>query len=140
MPLAGHARITSGAQQVASDANVAVVISPADSTVMRWSAECDQLMVRIDRLLVEPAIGAHSGRLDPEAVRFQLGFCWRDCAPWRCLVQYLSDCASQPCDALQYRLMVAISSSSWWPRCSRPSRTTSATPRRYAARQYCRAM
>ena len=98
MPLAGHARITSGAQQVASDPDVAVVISPADATVMRWSAQCDQLMVRIDRLLVERAIGALSGRLDPEAVRFQLGFQWRDCAPWRCLVQYLSDCASGPFD------------------------------------------
>jgi AraC-like DNA-binding protein len=107
MPLAGHASIISGAQQVDSDPDVAVVISPADATVMRWSPECDQLMVRIDRLLVERAIGALSGRLDPEAVRFQLGFRWRDCAPWRCLVQYLSDCASQPFDALQYRLMVA---------------------------------
>ena len=107
MPLAGHARITSGPQQVDSEPDMAVVISPADATVMRWSPECDQLMVRIDRMLVERAIGALSGRLDPEAVRFQLGFRWRDCAPWRSLVQYLCDCASQPFDALQYRLMVS---------------------------------
>ncbi len=107
MPLSGHALITSGDQQVASDLEVASVLSPLDSTVMRWSADCDQLMVRIDRMLVDRAIGALSGRLDPETVRFQLGFRWRDCLPWRCLVQYLNECASHPFDPSQYRLMVA---------------------------------
>ena len=107
MPLTGHALITSGNQQVGSDLDVASVLSPLDSTTMRWSADCDQLMVRIDRMLVDRAIGALSGRLEPETVRFQLGFRWRECAPWRCLMQYLSDCASHPFDASQYRLMVA---------------------------------
>jgi AraC-like DNA-binding protein len=106
MPLAGQARIVSGAQEVASDPDMAVVISPTDSTVMRWSGDCDQLMVRIDRALVERAIGALSGRLEPETVRFQLGFRWRECAHWRSLVQYLSDCATHPFDATQYSLMV----------------------------------
>lgn len=44
MPLAGHALITSGRQQVASHTQMAVVISPSESTLMRWSADCDQLM------------------------------------------------------------------------------------------------
>jgi AraC-like DNA-binding protein len=107
MPLTGHALITSGRQQVASNPDVAVVISPADATVMRWSEDCDQLLVRIDRMLVDRDIGALSGRLEPEAVRFQLGFRWRECAPWRSLVQYLNDCASHPFDPIQYRLMVS---------------------------------
>lgn len=107
MPLSGHALITSGDQQIGADPDLAAVISPSDSTVMRWSADCDQLMVRIDRMLVDRAIGALSGRLDPETVRFQLGFRWRECAPWRCLVHYLNECAGHPFDASQYRLMVA---------------------------------
>ncbi len=107
MPLSGHATIASGAQRVESTPDMGVVISPGDATVMRWSADCDQLMVRIDRLLAERAIGGLTGRLEPEAVRFQLGFQWRECAPWRCLVQYLSEFASNPFDAVQYRLMVA---------------------------------
>jgi AraC-like DNA-binding protein len=107
MPLSGHARITCGNQQVESDTDVASVLSPSDSTVMHWSADCDQLMVRIDRMLVDRAIGALSGRLDPETVRFELGFRWRECAPWRCLVHYLTECANHPFDPLQYRLMVA---------------------------------
>lgn len=107
MPLSGHAHITSGNQQIDSDADYASVLSPADATVMRWSADCDQLMVRIDRLLVDRAIGAVSGQLTPQTVRFQLGFRWRDCVPWRCLVHYLSECASHPFDAAQYRLMVS---------------------------------
>lgn len=107
MPLAGHAHIASGGQQVESDPDVASVISPTESTVMRWSADCDQLMVRIDRQLVERAVSARTGRGEPEAVRFQLAFPWRDCAPWRCLLFYLNDCANHPFDAVQYRLMVA---------------------------------
>lgn len=106
MPLTGHALITSGNQHIGSDPDIASVLSPSDSTVMRWSADCDQLMVRIDRMLVDRAIGALSGRLEPETVRFQLGFRWRECVPWRCLVQYLNECASHPFDAAQYRLMV----------------------------------
>ncbi len=106
MPLAGHARIASGSQQIDSTPELASVLSPTESTVMRWSADCDQLMVRIERQLVDRAISAQLGRPAPEAVRFQLGFAWRDCAPWRCLLQYLSQCASQPFDAAQYRLMV----------------------------------
>jgi AraC-like DNA-binding protein len=107
MPLSGHAMITSGNQKVGADTDLGCVISPSDSTVMHWSADCDNLMVRIDRALVDRAIGALSGRLEPETVRFQLGFRWRECAPWSCLVQYLNDCASQPFDVFQYRLMVA---------------------------------
>ena len=106
MPLTGHALITSGNQHIGSDTDIASVLSPSDSTVMRWSADCDQLMVRIDRMLVDRAIGALSGRLEPETVRFQLAFRWRECVPWRCLVQYLNECASHPLDATQYRLMV----------------------------------
>ncbi len=107
MPLCGCAQITSGNQRIASDADVASVLSPTDPTVMRWSADCDQLMVRIDRALVDRAIGAMSGRLEPEAVRFQLGFRWRECGPWRCIVQYMNDCASAPFDPCQYRLLMA---------------------------------
>lgn len=107
MPLDGHALVTCGKQQVGSDPDLASVLSPADATVMRWSADCDQLMVRIDRLLVDRAIGALSGRMDPETVRFQLGFRWRECPAWRCLILYLSESASHPFDPVQYRLMVA---------------------------------
>jgi AraC-like DNA-binding protein len=107
MPLCGHANISSGNQQIDSDMDVASVLSPSDATVMHWSADCDQLMVRIDRMLVDRAIGALSGRMEPETVRFELGFRWRECAPWRCLVQYLTDCANHQFDPAQYSLMVA---------------------------------
>lgn len=107
MPLSGQAQIASGRQRISSDHDVASVLGPTDSTTMFWSADCDQLMVRIDRALVDRAIGALSGRHEPESVRFQLGFRWRECGPWRCIVQYLTDCASQPFDASQYRLLTS---------------------------------
>lgn len=107
MPLSGNAQVSCGKQQIASDTDVASVLSPTDATVMRWSADCDQLMVRIDRMLVDRAIGGLSGRQEPESVRFQLGFRWRECAPWCCLVQYLNECASHALDPCQYRLLVS---------------------------------
>ncbi len=139
MPMDGNALITSGDQQVASDTQVASVLSPCDSTTMRWSADCDQLMVRIDRMLVDRAIGAISGRMEPETVRFALGFRWRECAPWRCLIQYLSECANDAVDPLQYSLMVAnieqlvvstlVSAHSHDMRPSKTARCTAVLPR-----------
>lgn len=107
MPLAGTAHIASGGETTVSDPNLGVVISPAEPTVMRWSPDCDQLMVRIDRALVERAICAQSGRTEPQAPRFELAFRWRDSGPWMCLLHYLNECATQPFDAVQYRLMIA---------------------------------
>lgn len=107
MPLAGHASITSGSQQIDSGLQLASVISPDDATVMRWSGDCDQLMVRIERQLIERALRAQTGNLEAATLRFQLGFRWQDSPPWRCLLQYLADCASQSFDATRYRLVTA---------------------------------
>lgn len=107
MPLCGQARVASGRQAIDSDVHTASVLSPSDGTTMRWSADCDQLMMRIDRPLVDRAIGALSGRLEPESVRFQLSFRWRECALWCGLVHYLSECALRPFDPGTCRLMVS---------------------------------
>lgn len=107
MPLAGHASIESGSQRIVSNCELAAVISPGDATVMRWSADADQLMVRIDRQLVERAVSAQTGRPDAEPVRFQLDFAWRESDAWRCMLLYLSEFAGNQIDVVQYRLLVA---------------------------------
>lgn len=107
MPLAGHASIESGSQRIVSNANLAAVISPSDSTVMRWSADADQLMVRIDRQLIERAVSAQTGRADQGPVRFELDFGWRESNAWRCMLLYLSTFAANEIDVVKYRLLVA---------------------------------
>jgi len=107
MPLAGHASIDSGNHHVDSNTDLAAVISPTESTLMRWSADSDQLMVRIDRPLVERAVSAQTGHAVSEPVRFQLDFRWRECEAWRCLLLYLSECANNQFDVVKYRLLVA---------------------------------
>lgn len=107
MPLAGHAVIDSGGQYLFSRPDMASVISPSGSTAMQWSADNDQLMVRIDRALVERTICAMTGQPETDPVKFELGFRWRDNPAWLCLLQYLCECASNPFDAVKYRLLVA---------------------------------
>lgn len=106
MPLSGHAIIDSGNQHVDSNPDVASVLSPTENTVMHWSADNDQLMVRIDRALVDRAIWSHLGHPENEPVRFQLGFRWRDCDAWRCLLLYLSECAGSDIDVVKYKLLI----------------------------------
>lgn len=107
MPLAGHAAIDCGKQHVDSCPALASILNPTESTVMCWSADSDQLMVRIERSLVDRAIWAHLGRETGEALRFQPGFRWQDCAAWRCLMQYLVDCVANDFDPARHKLIAS---------------------------------
>ncbi|CAM3357057.1 AraC family transcriptional regulator [Paracidovorax anthurii] len=107
MPLSGRARIDSGGRQVESAPGTASVLSPDDETCMHWSAGTDQLMLRIARPQVERVLVGHLGRPLDQPLRFELGFQWQDSAPWRCLLSYLLDCATQHPELAQHKLLVA---------------------------------
>ncbi len=107
MPLAGHAHIDSGDQQVDSAPGTASVLNPDDATRMHWRAGTDQLMLRIARAQVERTLVGQLGRPLTEPLRFDLAFRWQDCAPWSCLLSYLLDCATQNPGLAQNKLVVA---------------------------------
>jgi AraC-like DNA-binding protein len=107
MPLAGRASVDCGKEHVDSGPGLASVLNPSELTVMHWRADNDQLMVRIDRSLVERAIWAQLGRKTNGPLNFQLGFRWQDSMPWRCLMQYLVDCVAGDFDPIKYRLIAA---------------------------------
>lgn len=107
MPIVGHAHIVSGGQQVDSTPEVASVLSPLPATTMRWRANNDQLMVRVARPLMDRALAAHLGRPLDVPLEFHLGFHWRDCVAWRCLVVYLLECSAQGLDLARHRLVAA---------------------------------
>ncbi|MFT4246931.1 MAG: AraC family transcriptional regulator [Pseudomonas sp.] len=107
MPLLGGASIESGAQRIDSSPELASVLSPEDETRMHWNAGNDQLLLRISRSLVERTLVGYLGHPLHQPLRFELGFRWRDCAPWRCLLSYLTDCSVQYPDLARHKLVVA---------------------------------
>jgi len=106
MPLSGCARISSGPQQVDSTPDVASVVSPDDDLAMRWAEDNDQFMLRVGRSLLERTLVGHLGCALDRPLRFQLGFRWRECAAWRCLMSYLLDCSTQHAHLAEHKLIV----------------------------------
>ncbi len=106
MPLSGCARISSGPQQVDSTPDVASVVSPDDDLAMRWAEDNDQFMLRVGRSLLERTLVGHLGCALDRPLRFQLGFRWRECPAWRCLMSYLLDCSTQHANLAQHKLIV----------------------------------
>lgn len=90
MPIAGEADIHCGGQHIVSDPDLASVLTPSEPLRMRWSADNDQLIVRIERSALERVCAAYLGRKPVQPLRFQLGMDWRT-AGWQALVQYLAD-------------------------------------------------
>ncbi|MHA6885584.1 AraC family transcriptional regulator [Ralstonia pseudosolanacearum] len=107
MPISGSAEVESGAQHIDSGPDVASVLSPEEGTKMRWSAGNEQLMLRLSRSLVERTLVGHFGHPLEQPLRFDLGFAWRGCAQWRCLLSYLIDCSTQGLDLAQHKLVIA---------------------------------
>ncbi len=107
MPLKGWAHVECGEQAVESGPELASVLNPSDSTSMRWKADSDQLMVRVSRSLLERTLSVQLGRPLQEAVRFELGFCWRDSVLWTRLINYILECATQVQDLQRHRMVVS---------------------------------
>lgn len=107
MPVSGHAQVAAGDESLLSTPGRASVLSPADTIRMRWSADCDQLMVRISRRRLERALASHLGREPDEPLRFSLEMAWRDLPTWQCLMAYLLQCADLGIDAPHHPLLCA---------------------------------
>lgn len=112
MPMSGRADINCGSQHVVSDTAVASVLTPADSLHMRWSADADQLIVRIERSALERVCSAYLGSRPNQPLRFQLAMPWQGTG-WHSLVQFLAstfdcapDTASHPLTACQLEQLV----------------------------------
>lgn len=82
--LQGHTRTTCGDQTSATGPGQAAVLSPDHSATMRWSADCRQLAVKIDRAAVQRELQAHLGHPVDVPITFAVamdtrsgaGACW----------------------------------------------------------------
>jgi AraC-like DNA-binding protein len=107
MPLRGHALIDSHGERLESHPGEASVVSPHLETKMRWSADCDQLMVRIARPFMERVLAAQLGRDLREPLQFSLGLRWQENPTWACLMRYLVDCVQQSPQLTEHKLVLA---------------------------------
>ncbi|PZF82422.1 AraC family transcriptional regulator [Jiangella anatolica] len=73
VPLSGRGLVLYGGEELLSTADMASVISPTVALTQRWSADCAQLILRVER----PALEAHLRRLIEaplaQPIRFDLG-------------------------------------------------------------------
>ncbi|KFK95703.1 MULTISPECIES: AraC family transcriptional regulator [unclassified Serratia (in: enterobacteria)] len=107
MPLTGTAIIDSGGRSLHSTPALASLISPEESTQMRWAADNDQFLVRISRSLLERTLVGQLGHAFESPLVFELGFAWQECQVWRALMSYLLESASKNPDILQHKLIVS---------------------------------
>lgn len=105
MPLSGSAIIESGGKTLESTPQMASLLSPEESTVMRWNSDNDQFMLRISRSLLERTLVGQLGHTLEKPLVFELGFAWQSCIAWRTLMNYLVECATRTPDLLQHKLI-----------------------------------
>jgi AraC-like DNA-binding protein len=103
MPLSGQADIRCGNQQILSTPDWAAVLTPSDPLQMRWSADNDQLIVRVERGALERVCAAYLGHRPDQSLRFQLGMAWRS-PGWYQLMQYLAEMLSVAPEAARHPL------------------------------------
>ncbi len=107
MPLQGHAEMQHGDAHTVSTQGHACIASPDQALRMRWSADCDQLMVRISRSFMERMLSAQLGHPLREALRFRPDFAWQSSSAWQCVLRLLVDCAEHDLSTGSHRMMLA---------------------------------
>ena len=70
--LAGHTRTVCGREVGATEAGMAAILSAEEPTSMRWSADCRQLAIKIDRAALEREAEALLGRPCEQPVVFNV--------------------------------------------------------------------
>ncbi|MDI5983342.1 AraC family transcriptional regulator [Halomonas sp. M4R5S39] len=90
MPLRGQAEIVSDQDCITSGQTLASVLNPTARVKMRWSHDCDQLMLRIDREAMELACSRHLGHSLRTPLCFHPQLHWRAEPCWYNLIAYIT--------------------------------------------------
>lgn len=93
IPQYGQATVRCGAEEVESIPGVASVLSPNSEIDMNWQASNEQIMIKVDRLLLEQT--AQDMGMDPmvNGVHFPAKFECHRSVSWQLMLRYLVDCA-----------------------------------------------
>jgi len=107
MPISGSVQIRCGNQQILSTPKLASVISPTLSMHETIEADCDQIMVRIERELLERTCAQHMGQELRQPLCFDLGMDKTANPSWSSLMSYLFAEADQDAAVLRIPLLRA---------------------------------
>jgi AraC-like DNA-binding protein len=105
MPLSGRAEIQLENDCVSSSPTVASVLNPTAALTMRWSADCDQLMLRIEREALELACSRHLGHPLRAPLCFRGALQWLSDPSWNNLMVYLARLLKESPDASRQPLI-----------------------------------
>lgn len=73
VPLSGHSHVRCGREEVFSTPGLVSVVSPTEPLSQRWSADCTELILRIERSEMEAQLSDMLDAPLPEPLRFALG-------------------------------------------------------------------
>jgi len=92
MRISGHADVQCGEQRIHSTPELASVVTPTQQLVETIYDECDQIMVKIDRSLLENVCAQHLGHALRQPLEFRLGLemSSQGGVSWQALVSYLA--------------------------------------------------
>lgn len=99
MPVSGIAEIQTDTECIQSNSTVASVLNPTARLRMRWSGDCDQLVLRIEREALELACSHHLGHPLRAPLTFKGDLPWVSDPVWSNLVQYLARLLQESPDA-----------------------------------------
>lgn len=91
MPLSGGADVRCGEQKIESSPELAAVVTPTQALVEKIYDGCDQIMVKVDRTLLENVCAQHLGHPLRQPLEFRLGLemSSQGGVSWQALVSYL---------------------------------------------------
>lgn len=107
VPQYGHATIRSGTEQVDSSPQIATVLNPNAEIDMVWRANNEQLMLKIDRALIEQIAPHFEQRHTPTELVFPLRFLAHQQTSWQLMMRYVIDCARNSETFVQSPLLLA---------------------------------
>jgi AraC-like DNA-binding protein len=107
MPVSGNAVINCGNQYINSDIHFASVLSPSQPTSMLWYHNNDQVMVRIDKTIINKTLAAYHGVDELKDTIFNLGFNWLNSDAWCNVMLYLSQASNLDLDLSNNTLVIS---------------------------------
>ncbi|WP_394063122.1 AraC family transcriptional regulator [Alcaligenes sp. WGS1538] len=107
MPQYGTARVRCGGQTVESAPDTATILNPNEDVDMVWHANNEQLMLKIDRSLVEQAARGLGLDAGPQGLVFPVRLQAHTQPSWQIMLRFVLDCARNSQDILRSPLLVS---------------------------------
>lgn len=107
LPQYGQALVRCGGEEVESSPKVATVLNPNAEIDMVWRANNEQLMLKIDRFLIEQLVRGMDMDVPDSGLVFPVKLEGHLSVNWQLMMRYLVDCARHAESILQSPLLIA---------------------------------